>query len=138
MKKFFISLIALLGVSGVQAENDYTYLTFETTEGAKVSVAVEALKITVSGTTLTAGSKTFTLSNLAKMYFSTTDESMITGIGTMTDAVLDDAVEVYDLNGRRVSPSPTLPVGARGGQWKMPRGAYIVKTKDRTYKMVVK
>ena len=36
---------------------DYTYLTFETTDGAKVSVEASSLSITISGTTLTAGSQ---------------------------------------------------------------------------------
>ena len=70
MKKIFILLTVLLATLTAQAEG-YTYLTFETTDGAKASVAVENLTLTISGTTLTAGSQQFTLSNLSKMYFST-------------------------------------------------------------------
>ena len=32
---------------------DYTYLTFETTDGAKVSVEASSLTVAISGTTLT-------------------------------------------------------------------------------------
>ena len=104
---------------------DYTYLTFETTDGAKASVAVENLTITISGTTLTAGTQTFTLSNLAKMYFSTSDEST-TGIEEITSATLDEATDIYDLQGHKVSKT------------QMCKGVYIVKTKSKTFKMVVK
>ena len=60
MKKFFLLLTILVGTLTAQAE-DYTYLTFETTDGAKASVAVADLTLTISGTTLTAGTQSFTL-----------------------------------------------------------------------------
>lgn len=124
MKRIVLLLMAVVGVLSMQAA-DYTYLTFETTDGAKASVAVENLTITVSGTTLTAGTQTFTLSNLAKMYFSASDEST-TGIEEITSATLDEATDIYDLQGHKVSKT------------QMCKGVYIVKTKSKTFKMVVK
>ena len=100
---------------------DYTYLTFETIEGAKASVAVEDLALTISGTTLTAGSQQFTLSNLSKMYFSTSDKTT-TGIEEITNAALDEATDIYDLQGHKLTKE------------QMQKGVYIVKTKNRTYK----
>ena len=41
MKKLFLSLMLLTGTLTAQAA-DYTYLTFETTDGAKVSVEAAA------------------------------------------------------------------------------------------------
>lgn len=117
--------MALVGALTVQADNTYPYLTFETTDGAKASVSVEQLTLTISGTTLTAGEETFTLSNLSKMYFSTTDESTA-GIEEITSATLDEATGIYDLQGHKVSKE------------QMKKGVYIVKTKNRTYKMIVK
>ena len=38
MKKILLSFMALIGVLTAQAES-YSYLTFETTDGAKVSVS---------------------------------------------------------------------------------------------------
>lgn len=74
-------LTMLVGTLTVQA-GDYTYLTFETTDGAKASVSVASdVTLTISGTTLTVGSQSFTLTNLSKMYFSTSDET--TGIETI-------------------------------------------------------
>lgn len=123
MKKIVIIMMALVGALTVQAE-EYAYLTFETTDGAKASVDVSSLTLTVSGNTLTAGSQTFTLSNLSKMYFSNTSET--TAIEEITTATLDEAADIYDLHGHQVTKD------------QMKRGVYIVKTKTRTYKMIVK
>ena len=124
MKKLFLLLTVLVTTLTVQAEG-YTYLTFETTDGAKASVSVENLTLTISGTTLTAGSQQFTLSNLSKMYFSTSDETA-TGIEEITSASIEEATDIYDLQGHKVSKE------------QMKKGVYIVKTNSRTYKMVVR
>jgi hypothetical protein len=123
MKKFLLLLMALVGALTVQAE-EYAYLTFETTDGEKASVAVSSLTLTINGNTLTAGSQTFTLSNLSKMYFSNINET--TAIEEITTATLDEAADIYDLQGHKVTKE------------QMKRGVYIVKTKSRTYKMIVK
>jgi hypothetical protein len=124
MKKILFLLTILVGTLTAQADS-YSYLTFETTDGAKASVSVSDLTLTISGTTLTAGTQSFTLSNLSKMYFSTTDEST-TGIEEITSATLDEATDIYDLQGHKATKE------------QMRRGVYIVKTKQRTYKMVVR
>lgn len=124
MKKLFLLLTVLVTTLTVQAEG-YTYLTFETTEGAKASVSVENLTLTINGTTLTAGSQQFALSNLSKMYFSTSDETA-TGIEEINSASIEEATDIYDLQGHKVSKE------------QMRKGVYIVKTKSRTYKMVVR
>ena len=124
MKKLVVFLLMMMGTMAVHAA-DYAYLTFETTDGAKASVSVENLTLTISGTTLTVGSQSFTLSNLSKMYFSTSDETT-TGIEEITNAALDEATDIYDLQGHKVTKE------------QMRKGVYIVKTKNRTYKMVVR
>ncbi len=124
MKKILFLLTILVGTLTAQADS-YSYLTFETTDGAKASVAVEGMTLSISGNTLTAGGQTFTLSNLSKMYFSTSDEST-TGIETVSIETLDEATDIYDLQGHKVTKE------------QMKKGVYIVKTKNRTYKMVVK
>lgn len=124
MKKLFLLLTVLVTTLTVQAEG-YTYLTFETTDEAKASVSVENLTLTINGTTLTAGSQQFTLSNLSKMYFSTSDETA-TGIEEINGASIEEATDIYDLQGHKVSKE------------QMRKGVYIVKTNSRTYKMVVR
>lgn len=124
MKKIFLLLTVLIETLTANAD-DYTYLTFETTDGAKISVPVKDYSLTISGTTLMVDSQSFTLSNLNKMYFSTSDETT-TGIEEITVVTLEEAIDIYDLRGNKVSKD------------QMQKGVYIVKTKNKTYKMIVK
>lgn len=103
---------------------EYPYLTFETTDGAKVSVPASSLTVTISGTTLTAGSQSFVLTNLSKMYFTSSDQT--TGIQSVTAAEVDEASEIYDMKGRKVSKS------------QLKRGVYVIKSKNGNYKIAVK
>lgn len=123
MKKIILFLTMLVGTLTAQA-SDYTYLTFETTDGAKASVSVSNLTLSISGTTLTAGTQSFTLTNLSKMYFSNTDET--TGISEVMKANLDEATEIYNLQGHKVSKD------------QMRRGVYVIKTKQGTFKLNIK
>ena len=110
--------------------NGYQYLTFETTDGAKISVPAESLTMTFSGTTLTAGEQMFTLTNLVKMYFSDSDET--TGISEDLRVKSEEfATAIYDLNGKEI-------VNGKLSNRKLPKGVYIVKTQNGTCKLVVK
>ena len=126
MKKILLLLTILVGTLTAQA-GDYTYLTFESTDGAKVSVDVSSLPVTINldNSTLTIGNQTFVLADLSKMYFSTSDETT-TGIKEITSATLDEATDIYDLQGHKVTKE------------QMKKGVYNVKTNNRTYKMVVR
>ena len=128
MKKIVLLLMTLVGALAVQAEDTYTYLTFETTDGAKASLPVSSLTLTISGNTLTAGSESFTLSNLSKMYFSNDEQT--TAINeidySQTDDLLSESTDIYDLQGHKISKE------------QMRKGIYIIKTKSKTYKMIVK
>ena len=125
MKKLIVLLLMIIGTLTAHA-TDYTYLTFETTDGAKISVEASSLSITISGTTLTAGSQKFTLSNLSKMYFSTSNET--TGLSEELKVMSEEfATAIYDLQGRKVTKDEM-----RSGQ------VYIVKTKSGTHKIAVK
>ena len=124
MKKLLlICLILCARLTATHAE-DYPYLTFELTDGTKASVSTASLTLTINGTTLTTGSQSFELTNLSKMYFSTSN--MSTGIETISSATIDDATDIYDLQGHKVTKA------------QMKKGVYIVKTKDKTYKIAVK
>ena len=123
MRKFLLLLMTVIGSMAVHAE-DYSYLTFETTDGAKVSVSASALTITISGTTMTAGNQSFTLSNLSKMYFSVSD--LTTDIEKISVADWDEITEIYDLKGRKLSKDQAQS------------GVYVVRSKNGTYKIVVK
>ena len=128
MKKRLLLLALLMGTLTAHAV-DYPYLTFVLTDGSKASVSVASdVALTFSGQTLTIGTeKEFALTNLSLMYFSTTDETQgATGISETLATGLDDAAEIYDLRGNRVSRE------------QMRRGVYIIKTKNGTSKVAVK
>ena len=125
MKKIVLLLMTLVGGGlAVQAEDSYTYLTFETTDGAKVSVSVSSLPVTINldNSTLAVGNETFALADLSKMYFSTQSET--TGIQEISSATIDEAADIYDLQGHKVTKA------------QMKKGVYIVKTNSKTYKIV--
>jgi hypothetical protein len=111
---------------------NFPYLTFETTEGAKASIPVSSLTMTIDGNTLTVGDQQFTLTNLAKMYFSTTDETAA-GIENVNDN--ESYTEIYDLQGKKVHVEM---VNGKSLNGKLPKGIYIVKTKEKTYKLMVR
>jgi len=113
----------MAGMLTVHADG-YSYLTFELTGGEKVSLSVSSLTITVSETTLTAGSQSFTLSNLNKMYFSNTDET--TEIKSLTTEEWNGITDIYSLHGQKVLKE------------QMQDGVYIVKSKNGTFKLVKK
>ena len=125
MKKIALLLMTLVGGGlAVQAEDSYTYLTFETTDGAKVSVSVSSQPVTINldNSTLAIGNETFALADLSKMYFSTQSET--TGIQEINSATIDEAADIYDLQGHKVTKA------------QMKKGVYIVKTNSKTYKIV--
>ena len=129
MKKIVLLLMTLVGsVLTVQAEDTYTYLTFETTDGSKTSLDVSSLPVTINldNSTLTIGNQTFALADLSKMYFSMQSET--TGIETIDNGqwTMDNSAEFYDLQGHKVTKA------------QMKKGVYIVKTNSKTYKIVVK
>ena len=125
MKKIVLLLMTLVGGGlAVQAEDSYTYLTFETADGAKVSVSVSSQPVTINldNSTLAIGNETFALADLSKMYFSTQSET--TGIQEINSATIDEAADIYDLQGHKVTKA------------QMKKGVYIVKTNSKTYKIV--
>ena len=127
MKKIVLLLMTLVGGGlAVQAEDSYTYLTFETTDGAKVSVSVSSQPVTINldNSTLIIGNQSFALADLSMMYFSTQSET--TGIQEINSATTDEAADIYDLQGHKVTKA------------QMRHGIYVIKTKQGTRKVSVK
>lgn len=124
-KMGMMAAFALLGTSAMA--DDFHYLTFETTDGAKASVEISALSMTIDGTILVAGNQTFPLSNLSRMYFSVSDEtSSATGIRQLDNLNWQEILAVYDLQGHKIAKE------------EMKKGVYIVKTQGGTYKIASK
>lgn len=122
--KRMILLLAILAWACVAQAADYVYLTFETQDGEKVSVATSSLTFNFTATTLTIGDNTFVLSNLRKMYFSATN--LTTDVSSIKITEVEAPSEIYDLKGRKVSKA------------QLQQGVYVVKTKSGNYKIAVK
>lgn len=107
MKRLLLILMTVAGVLTAQAD-DYPYLTFETSDGTVQSVSTTSLKLEISGDKLLVndGEKTFTLTDLKKMYFSTNDA---TGIDVNVNAQPStlDAQLWFTIDGRMLSGKPT-------------------------------
>ena len=127
MKKVLLFLMTMMGATAQADDGTYSYLTFETANGAKTSVALSSSQtvLALNDGTLTVGNLSFSLADLSRMYFSTSDETA-TGIQELRVADLDDAADIYDLQGRKVAKA------------QMRKGIYVVKTSNGTYKVNVK
>lgn len=125
MRKFTFLCLFFIGMLTVYAENNYSYLTFETKDGAKISVPASSLSLSVNGNVLMVGEYEFLISNLTKMYFSAINEST-TNIDTFMDIELDEIVEFYNLKGVKVCET------------ELTKGVYIVKMKDGANKIIVR
>lgn len=123
MRKILFLLLTMIGATNIYA-GDYAYLTFETTDGEKVSVSAWSQTLTISGNTLSIGGHSFTLSNLSKMYFSVSDET--TGIRTLSADDWNNITDIYDMKGNKLSKN------------QMQKGICIVKTSQGTFKITAK
>jgi len=133
MKKIIVMSIVLAGLfTSVQADDyTYPYLAFVTTAGNVETLAVDDLQITFADgqlvVTNASTSKTYTLSDMAKMYFSETEET-VTAIETVaTDEVGGlRTAQWFTTDGRQLPAAPQQ------------KGIYVVKNNGRTYKVAVK
>jgi len=130
MKKLLLTLSAIVLSISAQAY-DYPYLAFQTTSGTTTTVEVESLEITIESGQITVKNSddtvSFNLTELSKMYFSTTDVSgEATGIHEMESLSSTTENEIYDLQGNKVSQNNMRP------------GVYIIKMNNGTRKVNLK
>lgn len=111
---------------------DFSYLTFQNTDGTKLSVPVDGLEITYNDGQLTfvVDGKTTSLevSDLNKMFF-TNEPAGINGILANEDGQVD----IYTLTGIAMGHYTTIDE-ARS---VLPRGIYVAKSKNQNSKIVV-
>lgn len=117
----------------INAEDTSAFLSFERTDGTVVSVSSDNLSISFTNGNLVAdnGSENVTvaLSDLRRFYFAATS-------GAQIPAVSSAEVEysIYGTNGVLLDTVRDLAECSA----KLPAGVYIVKSSDRTFKIVVK
>lgn len=146
MKKSIFTLLIIMGLGSAYADGyDYPYLAFEDQNGAVQTVAVEALVLTVQNGQIVAtnsdGSQTFTLTDLSKMYFSTTG-SGTTAIQAVSpqgetagefSASAQQPVEVYTMTGTKLGQFENLNTA----RTSLVKGIYVVKSASQTFKIAV-
>lgn len=127
-------LLFLLSGSGAtcNADNDvYPFMTFETTEGEKTTVATEMLEMVFSGGNLLVRNNEQTLSmpllSLKRMYFS----EMTSGVENVISADDEGRRDVYTVGGMRLGgDAKTVKDGNA-----MP-GIYLIKKGNVTRKVL--
>ncbi len=139
MKRLCLILLGLTFVSIMKADGEFPYLTFVGSDGTVTSLGVESLEMTVTedGNLVAVngdGSKTFTLTSLAKMYFSTGDESTASGISLTETESADNEVEVFTLTGISLGKF----ADSAKAKESLEHGVYILKSKSQTFKITVR
>lgn len=129
MKKKILMLSLWAAMSGTVAADEYGYMVFTLNDGTTQSISTEGLSLNFGNGKLTATSGTSTLTiqleDLKKMAFSSENVTGIETIGN-TQATIDSQADIYNLRGQKVTKD------------QLEKGVYIVKTKDKTYKVIVK
>ena len=80
MKKLLMTLVGMICMTAAMADDVYPYLTIESADGNTTSIGAKGLTLTADdqGSLIATNSeetKTFNLSDLAKMYFSGSNET---------------------------------------------------------------
>lgn len=131
MKRLLLTLFIVV-TSLMARADDYPYMIFQTTDGTIHAMAVESLSMEISNGQLVASnneeSKTFTLTDLSRMFFCTDS----TGI---EEVFSDDAgeVTVFTVMGVFVGKYPN----ANDAVKVLDGGVYLLKTKYNTIKIAV-
>ena len=132
-RSLFILAVALCSLMAQAA--DYPYLVFTNTGGTSTVMDVSNLTLAVSGSSLqvanTAGTASFTLTDLANMQFSK-DGSTVSALGRVLDA--ERPVTAFSMTGVSLGTFGDLMETAR----TLPAGAYVIKQGNNTQTIVLK
>lgn len=132
MKKLFLTII-IVAAGLIARADEYPYLVFQTTDGNNTTMSVESLSMTISNgqlvVTNNSETKTFTLTELNKMYFSE-DFVGINEIFT-TD---NGEVDVYSVMGIHIGKFDNANEAVNA----LNAGVYLLKTKSNTVKISVR
>lgn len=131
--KRFVLLVALMAtvLANVMAD-EYPFLTFEQTNGTTTTIAATGTTITFKNGNLIATqngeTKTIALTDLNKMYFSTTS-----AVRNMY-AEEESDYEIYSIEGCKMGTYKNLS----DAQAILKQGIYVVKKSGKTYKTTIK
>jgi maltose-binding protein MalE len=153
MKKFFLIITLVILSVGIQAEA-YSYLTFRPNTGnSDVSLSVEGLKITFANGKLVATNssttQSFTLTEIASMYFSDTSTGAVNEVNIGSSSVSVEGgkivvtapqgsvVNIYNIAGASVGNF--VASGSKDTyDSNLSQGVYLVKVNGKTSKLLVR
>jgi len=128
MRRNLLFFILMCCFGTVQATT-YNYLTFVTTDGTATSLSASGLSLTYSNGVLTASDgTTFTVSELAKMYFSETS-----GVKEVTTEQ-DGQMQLFTTSGAYIGTFSSKDEALNGQR----PGIYLLKGNGKTIKVAVK
>ena len=136
MKKriMMMSCAWLMAMAAVKADT-YPYLVFQKTDGTAVTVEAESAEMMFSDGKLvvSSGSQSCEISvaELKSMYFS---QSATTGVEPAEAGLGQEEKHVYTVSGVSLGAYTDLGDFTKGA----PSGVYVVKSKEKTYKIMVK
>ncbi|MBQ8098653.1 MAG: T9SS type A sorting domain-containing protein [Bacteroidaceae bacterium] len=155
MKKlsYLLTAAALsLGVAQVSAD-DLKYLNLQDQNGSVVSLSLSGLKLTFSDGVLTAtqngSQKTFTITDLNKMFFSAEETGIksarkaqsgleLNGSNLLLNVPAGTVARIYDGQGRLVLTSTIAAEGKAIQLSDLQSGIYVVKAGEVTKKILLK
>ncbi len=131
MNKIKSLILAACAFPAMAYAVDYPWLTFSMTDGSEISVAAEGLTINYSEGNLLLKSATVDQSlatnQVASMRF-TTFEAGVEGIND----ILSSEADYFDLSGKKAGRFSSSEQARK----ILPSGIYIVRTKDKTIKVI--
>ncbi len=136
MKKMLLAMLLAAGTLHAVADSyAYPYLAFQKADGTVVSIGVESLNMTFGDGSLLAAndqtSKTFVVSELTRMYFTTED----TGIsGVVSDDADYGPARVYTPSGAFVGAFESLDEAKDAAKG----GVFIIRQNGRTLKVIAR
>ncbi len=131
-----MALLLTFGLLAQAQTYEYPYLAVQTTDGSTVTLSVDEMELTiVDGQQVMVngqGENKFDLASLVKMYFTTETQGSTVGISSVTEST--DGVDVYSVSGVYMGRFNTLAEA----QEQLRQGIYVMKSKEKTFKMTVK
>ena len=137
MKRYLLSIA--LGLAALTAGAQQTdYLTLRMADGTECSVPSSGLTLTFGNGQMTVrsaqGTTNYALTSLAQMWFAATP----TAISSLSDSNAGIRIVGGQVVATGIAPADIrvfTPDGREVGQSGLPRGLYIVRTPQQTYKV---
>ncbi len=135
MKKWILSIVAVVAIQMQAADVVYKYLVVTSADGTQTSLPSDGLKLSFADGRMTAASgtdsKQFTLTQLASMHFAETASTTAIDRSLTADS---QPVEAYTLSGMFVGAFDSMSAL----QSQLRSGVYVVKQNNKSSKIIVR